>query len=918
MKKIYKYFKLLLASAVLFSQINISSLVILAQKNDGFVESIDLIQETEAEQDSSEIEAEQDSSKTETEQDSSETETEQDSSETEAEQDSNEAEVDIESSISLEEDYITQMKSVPYSGIVQFELEPTAGQEYKEGVSHAEIKAAIINRSHPNRTLTAVSGGVSTHDTYVNASYGKDALYIGEQGDYYRIYISGYEGLVKKNEGININVSLDLNGDKQYVTYTYNATAKYYPFSTTIAAKSEEEYAEPMEVELLEYSDQTIYINEADPVIISSRSTAISPSYYLNENGDLYHYLTKDVTGQSYTKFLVGPAPNFMKQNVKYYSYDGIYFYNQASSIRIDGLNAVNAKQPFYNYYQYLSYRSTSNYSGLTFDNYTKNTLGLTVYASSCLKEDKVNKTCANPSNESKLVGAGQYFENIQSLYGVNGALEYAMSIHEGGRGRSYISLTKNNLFGMKAYDDNTNAATAFSSVQSGVYTHAKEYISWGYTDPLTDSRYYGAHVGNKGSGMNVKYASDPYWGEKIAGWYYKIDKQSGMKDYNYYSIGIKQTHTAANIRSAATTSSSVLYQTKNKRSNKTIRNYPVLIVGAQGDYYKIKTDTPIVNGVAKFDGQYDWNTTNGYIVNSVVEVVNHHSYRSPLIENSDLRGWQFIGDCWYYYDLNGKALTGWQWIDGIKYYFDRSGQMITGWQFIDNYWFYFNESGHMVQWWQWIDGIHYYFNGMGQMLTGWQWIDGSRYYFNQSGHSMTGLQLINNNYYFFDDLGKMLTGWHFIENSWYYFNQEGAALTGWQWIDGIKYYFDKSGQMITGWQFIDNYWFYFNESGHMVQWWQWIDGIQYYFNGMGQMLTGWQWIDEAHYYFNNSGHVIRGWSFMGESWYYFNDLGQRVSGWQNIDGIIYYFNNIGHMLKGYHTIDGVQHYFNESGHMIY
>ncbi len=591
----------------------------------------------------------------------------------------------------------------------------------------------------------------------------------------------------------------------------------------------------------------------------------------------------------------------------------GIYFYNQASSIRIDGLNAVNAKQPFYNYYQYLSYRSTSNYSGLTFDNYTKNTLGLTVYASSCLKEDKVNKTCANPSNESKLVGAGQYFENIQSLYGVNGALEYvyassclkedkvnktcanpsnesklvgagqyfeniqslygvngaleyAMSIHEGGRGRSYISLTKNNLFGMKAYDDDTNAATAFSSVQSGVYTHAKEYISWGYTDPLTDSRYYGAHVGNKGSGMNVKYASDPYWGEKIAGWYYKIDKQSGMKDYNYYSIGIKQTHTAANIRSAATTSSSVLYQTKNKRSNKTIRNYPVLIVGAQGDYYKIKTDTPIVNGVAKFDGQYDWSTTNGYIVNSVVEVVNHHSYRSPLIGNSDLRGWQFIGDCWYYYDLNGKALTGWQWIDGIKYYFDKSGQMITGWQFIDNYWFYFNESGHMVQWWQWIDGIHYYFNGMGQMLTGWQWIDGSRYYFNQSGHSMTGLQIINNNYYFFDDLGKMLTGWHFIENSWYYFNQEGAALTGWQWIDGIKYYFDKSGhglqiinnnyyffddlgQMLTGWHFIENSWYYFNQEGAALTGWQWIDGIKYYFDKSGQMITGWQFID--NYWFD-------------------------------------------------------------------
>ena len=45
-----------------------------------------------------------------------------------------------------------------------------------------------------------------------------------------------------------------------------------------------------------------------------------------------------------------------------------------------------------------------------------------------------------------------------------------------------------------------------------------------GYTDPVDDWRYMGSHVGNKGSGMNVRYASDPFWGEKIAGWYYRFD----------------------------------------------------------------------------------------------------------------------------------------------------------------------------------------------------------------------------------------------------------------------------------------------------------------------------------------------------------------------------------------------------------
>ena len=38
-----------------------------------------------------------------------------------------------------------------------------------------------------------------------------------------------------------------------------------------------------------------------------------------------------------------------------------------------------------------------------------------------------------------------------------------------------------------------------------------------GYLDPVTDGRYFGANLGDKGSGINVKYASDPYWGEKAA-----------------------------------------------------------------------------------------------------------------------------------------------------------------------------------------------------------------------------------------------------------------------------------------------------------------------------------------------------------------------------------------------------------------
>ena len=775
------------------------------------------------------------------------------------------------------------------AGLVQLWQVVPSGQT-QEGKTTSEIMKALQCR--PNHNLYPLNGSTQ-HQTYVNSCYVDDALYLGEDDTYYHIYLSGYEGKVPKSE--THTFSLDLNGDGKYVDYQIQTVAYYIPGST-VKAISNDEVIHPDAPELNYYDQYLNKYSEAEARSIDFYSTATiqSPSYYANDNGTLVHYVTNNVkVANNYSKITVGKAPSWMSSGVKYYSYDGIYFYTNWQNIRVNGQGAVNQNNPFYNYYQYLPFRSKTNYSANAIDSYTNN----------------------NGGTGGKLVNTGQYFYAVQDNYGINGALQYAMGIHESGWGKSSLSIDKNNLFGMNATDNNPYGnGTSFPTVESGINYHADRYLSWGYTDPIDDYRYYGSHVGNKGSGMNVKYASDPFWGEKIAGWYYKFDQANGMKDYNYYSIGIKQSQVIANVRSGATTSSSILYQTKNKKTNQTIRNYPVLITGTKDDYYSIKSDTPIVNGVAKFNGKYDWGLTDVYISKNTITVVNHHDYKRI----DGLIGWQWIDNRWYYYNENSNPLTGWQVIDGIKYYFDNMGQMITGWKWIDNSWYYFNESGHMQQWWKWIDGIHYYFNGMGQMLTGWQVIDGNRYYFNESGHS--------------------IMGWKYIDNAWYYFNNDnGQMMTGWQVIDGIKYYFDNMGQMITGWKWIDNSWYYFNESGHMQQWWKWIDGIHYYFNGMGQMLTGWQVIDGNRYYFNESGHSItglyelngkiyyfdewaimwRGWKYIENDWYYFEDSGVALTGWQVIDGIKYYFNEFGKMATGNQTIDGVMYYFNNAGHLV-
>ena len=54
----------------------------------------------------------------------------------------------------------------------------------------------------------------------------------------------------------------------------------------------------------------------------------------------------------------VGVAPSYLKEGVKYYSYDAQYFYTNLDTLIADlksntTRNAVNASNTYYNYYQY-------------------------------------------------------------------------------------------------------------------------------------------------------------------------------------------------------------------------------------------------------------------------------------------------------------------------------------------------------------------------------------------------------------------------------------------------------------------------------------------------------------------------------------------------------------------------------------
>lgn len=405
-----------------------------------------------------------------------------------------------------------------------------------------------------------------SHDTYINACYIDEALVIDETKDAFKVFMSGYEGWVARHALY----------DAQSSTQTW--------------------------------------------VSIIPSNQVQNISYYTKQGDDLVHYIAQDIRDVlAKTPLVIGKAPNWMEEGVSYYSYDGIYFFDEWQSINVDGEGAINEENPFYNYFQYLPYRSKTNYTYDEFNTYL-NQLGYTKTATAYPpKED-----------ESQLVNQGESFLQAQEKFGINGGLEFSMALHESGYGRSKIAIEKNNTFGMNATDSNPYGnATEFTSIRNGVFYHAERYISWGYTDAISDFRYYGPHVGNKGSGMNVKYASDPYWGEKIAGHYYRLDKALGGKDYSYYQLAIKQNEESIPVN--LNLEGDLAYLISNQQRSIGISNYPVLVLEQLNNTLKVQSDLPISNQQAVvFDTNYDFGLSEAYVSSNEFLLLDEGEIHNP------------------------------------------------------------------------------------------------------------------------------------------------------------------------------------------------------------------------------------------------------------------------------------------------
>ena len=128
-----------------------------------------------------------------------------------------------------------------------------------------------------------------------------------------------------------------------------------------------------------------------------------------------------------------------------------------------------------------------------------------------------------NLSDKNKIFEqSAEYFYKAEQKYKINGIFLASIGIHESAWGTSKIASDKNNLFGFTAYDsDPYNSATSFENYENAINKVA-EVLSTKYlhvagtkiSDDLTATGTY--FNGTTAKSVNVRYASDTGWADKV------------------------------------------------------------------------------------------------------------------------------------------------------------------------------------------------------------------------------------------------------------------------------------------------------------------------------------------------------------------------------------------------------------------
>lgn len=218
--------------------------------------------------------------------------------------------------------------------------------------------------------------------------------------------------------------------------------------------------------------------SENNSVVYSNYPTSVESPYgdtFTVENG-----LVVDNWGS--VSIPLAPAPSFMTAGQTYVSND----YNHWYEVLPTGDVYVGQWE---NPYQTMNLETQSNLTATQINNFISQ----------------------NAAANSVLQNTGQYFIEAQNTYGVNAQYLVAHAIIESAWGTSYFATNRDNLFGYMAYTTNPDAAATFRSIEYDINFQAW-FVRNSYLN-ANGSFYNGANL----DGMNVDYATDPYWANSIA-----------------------------------------------------------------------------------------------------------------------------------------------------------------------------------------------------------------------------------------------------------------------------------------------------------------------------------------------------------------------------------------------------------------
>ena len=698
-----------------------------------------------------------------------------------------------------------------------------------------------------------------------------------------------------------------------------------------------------------------------------------APSYYtMNEKGEYVHRISRNPYKSSYEAYVLGPAPDFFKKDVRYYSYDGNYFYTDYEEM-IDDYQKGNYEDavnevPFYNYYLYAPLRTKSNLKKSTLEDYLHDQLGVR------------SKATSYPASysQSVLYGECDAFFEVQDTYGANAAVLFAVAMNESGGGKSQYAIERNNLFGLDAIDHDPDQASRFESVYECIEDFAAGQLNWGYLS-ATNFRYYGGHLGNKNSGLNVKYASDPYWGEKAASYYYQLDKAGGMKDYQSYRLLVHESADPYEVKQEANSRAKTLVTLK------TVEQMPYALLGEENGYYKVASDYLLDEGrsILKYKDslmyqEYDRDLNYVYFKKEdLYEIGTYHSGNERPNESGDVIE---IYDGSLLAELNqnisasrnpDQLITKQEALALKKLNIDAKGiSSFNGIEAFENV----NElvlrnvSSDVD-----MEAVHelnlvkigiesslleeFSDAAIGELtILDGQLVDVSDYPLLSRLTIQGGcinpsrlpadleLNLIDQIYQlsvdeqdgrlvaanpFVDQKGKAITS---IEG----LNVEGSNLI---FADGGEYPFTISlkdltieGKVIVegdlsaavnleqeGWQSVGAYTYYV-ENKALVTGWKDISSVWYAFDANGRMLKGWQKLNGCWYFLDeNSGAMRTGWVASGSDWYWMSPSSgiMQDSQWIEAEGQRFYVQNDGTMAVGEVVIDEISYIFDERGVLL-